>query len=314
MKLKPRTRSIALWGGSFLAVGLSLHFDPDDGLSTILGGVSMAQGIIGILLAFLFRKFLMDYPEADQQSLFRKAKETSTGAGLALIAKALIFIGLLAVFVPRAMAQELPPGFFKYWPVLQAEQKRYWPDHPDPAALAAQTEQESCPSLKSSMCWNPGARLKTDREEGAGMLQVTRAYRKDGSLRFDTLSDLTAKYRNDLSGWNWNNVYQRPDMQLRALVLLSRDSTMPFRVAKDRLKFGASAYNGGIGNVKKERMACKATPGCNPDYWKGNVENHCLRSRQSIYGGRSACDIRLEYVRNIFDIRRPKYVRYMNGD
>jgi hypothetical protein len=223
-----------------------------------------------------------------------------------------VFVGLLLVFAPRAHADPLPAGFHTYGATLRAEQRHYWPDHPDPAALAALVEQESCVSLKSPKCWNPGARLKTDREEGAGMGQITRAYRADGSVRFDALADLREQYDAELGALSWGNVYQRPDLQLRALVLMSRDAARPFRASSAWLHFGDAGYNGGVAGVQKERRACKLSAGCDPAQWFGHVERHCLKSRQPLYGGRSACDINREHVHNVFLVRRAKYVGAMS--
>jgi hypothetical protein len=304
-----RHRSLFLFGGAIIAAALSFYSDPDaNGLSTILGGLAIVQGLWAVAAAHLGRKALTDYPEADQRRLFTKAGESPVGAGLALIALAIVFVGLLLVFAPRAHADTLPPGFHTYGAALQAEQRRYWPDHPDPAALAALVEQESCVSLKSPKCWNPGARLKTDREEGAGMGQITRAYRADGSLRFDALADLRDQYGQELGGLSWDTVYQRPDLQLRALVLMSRDAARPFRASAAWLQFGDAGYNGGVAGVQKERRACKLSAGCDPAQWFGHVEAHCLKSRQPLYGNRSACDINRQHVRGVFIERRPKYV------
>ena len=312
MKAIFRHRSLFLFGGALIAAALSFYTDPDaHGLSTLLGGLAIIQGIWAVAAAHWGRKALTDYPEADQRRLFAKAAESSVGAGLALIALAIVFVGLLLVFAPRAHADTLPAGFHTYGATLRAEQRQLWPDHPDPAALAALVEQESCVSLKSPRCWNPGARLKTDREEGAGMGQITRAYRADGSLRFDALADLRRQYDRELSGLSWDTVYKRPDLQLRALVLMSRDAARPFRASAAWLHFGDAGYNGGVAGVQKERRACKLAGGCDPGKWFGNVETHCLKSRQPLYGGRSACDINREHVHNVFLVRRAKYVGAM---
>jgi len=309
MKSIFRHRSLFLFGGAIIAAALSFYSDPDaHGLSTILGGLAIIQGIWAVTAAHLGRKALTDYPEADQRRLFTKAGESPVGAGLALIALAIVFVGLLLVFAPRAHADPLPAGFHTYGATLRAEQRQFWPDHPDPAALAALVEQESCASLRSSKCWNPGARLKTAREEGAGMGQITRAYRADGSLRFDALADLRDQYGQELGGLSWDTVYQRPDLQLRALVLMSRDAARPFRASAAWLHFGDAGYNGGVAGVQKERRACKLSAGCDPAQWFGHVEAHCLKSRQPLYGNRSACDINRQHVRGVFIERRPKYV------
>ncbi len=306
-----RHRSWFLLGGTALALGISLYSDPDSGLSTALGWLAILQGIWAIGAAFWARKALMDYPEADQRRLFAKAGESPVGAGLALIAAAIVFVGLLMVFAPRAHAVDLPAGYLKYGATLKAEQQRYWPDHPDPALLAALVEQESCISLKSKGCWNPSASLRTSREEGAGMGQITRAYRTDGSVRFDVLASLRDQYSDEMGDWSWGNVYTRPDLQLRAIVLMSRDAVKPFRAAPAVLQFGDAGYNGGTGGVQKERRACTLTRGCDAGRWFGHVEAHCLKSRQPIYGGRSACDINREHVHNVFLVRAEKYRKAM---
>ncbi len=307
-----RHRALFLFGGAIIAALLSFESDPDGGLSTLLGGLAVLQGVWAVGASHWARKALMDYPEADMRSLFRKAGQSPTGAGLALIALAVMFVGLLVVFAPRAHAGELPPGALKYGPMLKTEQMRYWSDHPDPAILGALVEQESCVSLKSARCWNPAAKLKTDREEGAGMGQVTRAYRADGSLRFDTLTDLSKRYA-PLADWSWDNAYTRPDLQLRAVVLLSKESAAPFRAAPAMLEFGDAAYNGGIGGVQRERRACQMTKGCDAGKWFGHVEAHCLKSRQPLYGSRSACDINRLHVTNVIHVRRAKYVPLMGA-
>lgn len=295
-----------------IALGASLYTDPDKGLSTLLGGLAIGQGIWAVVAAHYTHRALFDYPEARRRSLFIRAAMDPVGAGLALVALAIVFVGLLLVFSPRAHAESLPAGFATYGPILKAEQRMHWADHPDPALLAALIEQESCPSLKSPKCWNPGARLKSAREEGAGMGQLTRAYRADGTQRLDALADLRRQYGAELSGLSWDSVYRRPDLQLRAVVLKSRDTSLQFRNSRDWLEFGDAAYNGGVAGLQMERRACKLAAGCDPDRWFGHVERHCLKSRQPLYAGRSACDINREHPRNVFKVRRAKYVQAMN--
>lgn len=302
-----RHRSLFLIIGAAIAALASYLSDPDGGLSTLLGGLAILQGVWAIAAAFVARKALMDYPEADQRMLFAKASESPTGAGLALIACAIVFFGLLLVFAPRAHAADLPSGFIKYGPTLKAEQRHYWTNHPAPVYLAALVEQESCISLKSKGCWNPSAKLKTSREEGAGMGQITRAWRADGSLRFDALDGLRKQYGGAMGELSWANVYTRPELQLRGIVLMSRDAARPFRAAPAILEFGDAGYNGGVGGVQKERRACALTKDCDAGQWFGHVERHCLKSRQPLYGGRDACDINREHVHNVFKVRAAKY-------
>lgn len=303
-----RHRSMFLFGGAVAAAVASLYCDPDHGFATALGGVAILQGIWAVAASHWARKALMDYPAADMRKLFEQAGKESTGAGLALVAIAIMLAGLLMVFSPRAHAADLPTGFLKYGPVLKAEQMRLWPDHPAPALLASLVEQESCASLKSRRCWSPTAQLKTAREEGAGVGQITRAYRVDGTVRFDALADLREQYDVELGELSWSTIYQRPDLQFRALVLMSRDSARQFRAAPAMLEFGDAGYNGGPAGVQRERRACSLASHCDPGQWFGNVERHCLKSRAALYGGRSACDINREHVRNVFQVRPAKYV------
>lgn len=305
-KLIGRHRSWFVFGGTLLALAASFYSDPDGGLATALGGLAILQGVWAVAAAFWSRKALMDYCEADQRSLFATAGKSPEGAGLALIAVAISFVGLLFVFSSRAHANPLPAGFIKYGHTLKTEQVHYWPDHPQPVLLAALVEQESCVSLRSRRCWNPSAQLKNSREEGAGMGQITRAYRKNGSLRFDSLAGMRDKY-SSLSAWSWQNVYTRPDLQLRAIVLMSHDTAKPFRYAPGMLAFGDAGYNGGVSGVKRERRACQLTKGCDADLWFGNVEHHCLKSHRILYGNRNACDINREHVRNVMLVRPAKY-------
>lgn len=308
LKYITRHRSLFLFGGAALAAWASLESDPDHGWATALGGLALLQGVWAVAAAHWARKALFDYPEANLRVLFARARDGSTGAGLALVAVAVVLAALLMVFSPRAHAAEvLPAGAVKYMPLLKAEQQRLWPDHPRPALLASLVEQESCVSLRSRGCWNPDAQLKTAREEGAGVGQITRAYRADGSTRFDALADLRDQYGAELAGLRWDNVYQRPDLQFRALVLMSRDSARQFSQAPAMLEFGDAGYNGGPAGVQRERRVCAMTPNCDPGQWFGNVELHCLKSRQPLYGGRSACDINREHVRNVFLVRPAKY-------
>ncbi len=307
-KYVSRHRTVFLFGGALLAALASLESDPDHGWATALGGLAILQGIWAVAASHWARKALLDYPAADMRKLFEQAGKDPVGAGLALIAISILLVGLLLVFAPRAHAADLPAGAVKYLPVLKAEQQRLWPDHPHPALLAGLVEQESCITLRSRGCWNPVAQLKTAREEGAGVGQITRAYRADGTLRFDALADLRSQYGVELGALAWSTVYQRPDLQLRALVLMSRDSARQFRAAPAMLEFGDAGYNGGPAGVQRERRACALAKGCDPGQWFGHVELHCLKSREPLYGGRSACDISREHVRNVFLVRPAKYV------
>ncbi len=311
-----RFRNLYLVLGSALVLGVLLVTDPDNGLSTGMLLLGLLVCVLAVAFAHLSRKALTDYPEADMQTLFRKAGESPTGAGLALISLAIVIAALFLLFgstvhaATRDPASFIPANALTYAPILRAEQRQFWPDHPAPAVLAGLVEQESCVSLGSASCWSPSSRLKTSREEGAGLGQITRAYRADGSQRFDMLADLRNRYP-ELKGWSWANVYQRPDLQLRAVVLMSRGNYQDIhRLVKDpqaALAFADAAYNGGMRDMHADRRECGLKTGCDPQKWFSNVETTCTKSQTAIYGKRSACDINREHVRNVLRLRSAKY-------
>lgn len=311
--MKIRFRHLFLVGGSAIVLAALYLTDPDHGITTGMLVLSLVTPLLAVLFAHFSRKAMHDYPEADARALFRKAGEHPIGAGLALIALSIVAYGLLALFGSIARAQDvrtyIPPQADYYRLTLKVEQLKNWREHPKREVLPALIEHESCISLKHSRCWNPRSKLKSAREEGAGFGQITRAWSPDGKLRFDALAEMRDRHPA-LREWNWSNVYDRPDLQLRALVLKSRDDFTALSMVVDpleRLAFADAAYNGGMGGVQKERRACGLKSGCDPQRWFGHVELTCLKSRAPIYGNRSACDINRHHVQDVLKVRSPKY-------
>ncbi|MBQ1766112.1 MAG: hypothetical protein IIZ92_24895 [Aquincola sp.] len=307
LNIRPRHWYMA--GGSAAVLGALFFTDPDQGIGTGLLLLAIVTPVLAVLFAHISRKALHDYPEADMQTLFKTAGQSPTGAGLALVALAITLSALLGLFGRSAHAQPVPDRALQLMPVLATELRTHWPDAPMPAYVPALIEHESCITLRHPRCWSPTAQLRTAREEGAGLGQITRAWRPDGSQRFDALQELRDRHPA-LRELDWRNVYQRPDLQLRAVVLKSRDGYQALRVVAhpiERLAMADAAYNGGLTGLQRERRACQLATACDPGRWFGNVERHCLKSREPLYAGRSACDINRHHVRDVLLVRAPRY-------
>lgn len=227
----------------------------------------------------------------------------------------LALLAQVVLSVPAAAADAVPTRANQYLPTLVGAQRSIWPDAPMPSFLAAQVEQESCISLKHSKCWNPTAQLKTSREWGRGLGQVTTAYRADGSVRFDTQEELRKKFVS-LRGWTTAK-WADANYQLTAIVEMDKSIYGRQRdtaTTRDRLSFTLAAYNGGEGGVLQDRRLCSNTKGCDPSRWAGHVELTSLKSRVPQKGyGKSFFEINREYVTNILDVRRPKYEPYFRA-
>ena len=197
----------------------------------------------------------------------------------------------------------LPANAEHYLPVLVAEVRRAWPDHPRPSTLAAQVENETCINLKWPSCWNPHTELKTSREYGFGLGQITI------TSKFNTFTTVQG-LDPTLKTWRYEDRYN-PEMQLRALVALDKQSykqILETREDLSHLAMAYAAYNGGVGGVLSDRRVCSATPGCNPGVWFANVEFTSLKARSVVGGyGQSFFAINREYVKNVLIIRRGKY-------
>lgn len=200
----------------------------------------------------------------------------------------------------------LPSNAQQYLSVLIAEIKQHWPNTPLPSALAAQVEQETCYKLISPKCWSPYAELKTQREYGFGLGQLT------VTSRFNRFEDVKA-LDPTLKTWQWSQRYD-PQMQLRAMVLMDKDLFHQFDAATllDQLAFMFSAYNGGISGVRNDKKFCGQIDGCDALRWFDHVEKYSLKQRTKVNGyGQSFYDINRTYVRNVLKVRRTKYVVYM---
>lgn len=292
-----------MWVASLLVVAWFLRGDPDGGLQLAEQLRTLAGVLVAAPLVYLLRRAFAE--QVRGRDLAEQIRNGNTAAGLAYLGLCLLTGLLFLAIAPRALASELPPGAVMHLPTLRAEIAARWQAMPIPSMLGALVEQESG--------WRERATLKTAREEGVGLGQFTRAYRADGSLRFDAHAEVV---RSDpsLAGWTWADRYN-PRMQLRAVVIKVRDCYR--RVSRlveddyDTLAMCDSAYNGGEAGLYGERRLCAAAGGCNPGMWFGHVEQHSAKSRAKWQGyGKSAFEINRGHVRAVMIERRPKYARW----
>lgn len=223
----------------------------------------------------------------------------------------------LGVSYAQSVNTFIPPRAFEHRETIKSELNKFFPDIPMYNYIPALIEHESCQHLKHAKCWNSESQLKTAREQGLGLGMITRAYNKDGSLRFDALTELRRRYRSELSEVSWNTIKLRPELQVRMIVLMTRETYLKLYDIQDpfeRLSMADAAYNGGYGGMQRERRHCSLTKGCDASRWFGHVERYCLKSKKVLYANRSACDINRHHVSDVLKTRLPKYdrVRFMH--
>ena len=259
--------------------------------------------LYGAALSHVLRRVF--FPYVDLKIVALEARRGSAGAGLVFLGVCLVLAVVLAMMTSIARADTVPDRAKQYIPVLQSEQQRLWPDMPQPAVMAAQVEQETGP-CPGRQCWNPRAELRTSRERGVGLGQITR------TARFDGLAGLRDAHKQELAGWSWDDasIYD-PRLQLRGLVLQDR---MTWRLVlgaqepRERMAMMLAAYNGGVGGLNSDRKLCGATTGCDKSKWFGHVERTSLKAKTAIKGyGQSFFEINRGYVRNILGVRLGKY-------
>lgn len=222
---------------------------------------------------------------------------------------------------PGEMETYIPNKAYAVMPIIAEEAKHYGIPF-DVSFITAAVEQESCISLRHSKCFSSAVHFKTKwkngkpREEGAGIMMLTRTWRSNGEIRFDTLTRLTKKYKSHLKGLNWSSVYRSKRLSVRAGIFLMLDDWISLEKKGvpecERPPMLISAYNQGMGGVNQDRRICGLTKGCDPDIWFGNVEKvkRPWFSTRVLYSRRTAWDINRTHVKNVFNRRLPKYRKY----
>jgi hypothetical protein len=293
-------------------------FGPDGWREPLVRLLWLSWAAVCLAMAHSGRKALFDYAEGSEA--WRKAMGHPIGAGLAFLGLCIVSVGLFLGLVSFARADApdvqtfVPTAAVRLAPVATAEIERTWPAMHRRSYLGALVEQETCISLTHRTCWSPQARLLTSREEGAGLGQITRAWDAAGNLRFDALAETRALAQVDLAELDWQTVYTRADLGLRAALVKVKDCDARLQrlghfADLDRVAFCDAAYNGGWGGMVQDRARCALQPGCDPAQWFGHVEATSGKSRTKWQGyGQSAFDINRGHVRATVIVRRPKYL------
>lgn len=293
-----------MWGAALAIIAWYWLTDPNGGAETLSRVQWLAWIVVVAGPVYLLRRAF--HSEARSGEAYRRALESPTGAGLVFLGLSLLTGMLFLAFAGRAAAADLPPGAVKYLPVLMAEQQQHWADIQSPSTLAAQVETETCAGLKSPKCWNPYTELKTSREYGFGLGQLT------VTPRFDNFKE-ARKLDVSLRDWKYEDRYD-PSRQLRTMVLMDKAgfSRLSFiQDPRERLAMAFSAYNGGLGGVLADRRLCAQIEGCDPGRWFDNVERHSLKAKTAASGyGKSFFDINRIYVRGVMIERRKRYAGY----
>lgn len=314
-----RWRYWAMLALPLLVIVVTAFLSPDGWRDPLVKMAGIAWSAIAVALAHSGRKALFDY--AKGREAWQKSLENPIGAGLSFLGLCLVTAVLCFGLMGLARAQPVPDRAVAMAPLLVQEIDGYWPSMPYRSYLGSLIEKETCITLKHKGCWSTTARLKTSREEGAGLGQITRAYDANGVLRFDALAETKAMAPEALYELSWANVYTRADLGVRAILVKLKDCDGRFAVLKvsdpfERMSFCDAAYNGGLGGVQNDRKLCNLTKGCDASKWFGNVANTSNKSRAKWQGyGLSAFDINRTHVLATVPLepRRKRYVPYL-GD
>ncbi len=213
---------------------------------------------------------------------------------------------------PTAPLPKIPDRAVELMPSVIQAIDDIWPDMPQRSYFPAQIEAESCITLTHSKCWNPRAELKTSREYGFGLGQITIAYNANGTERFNVFTEVKRQHP-DLKNWAWEDRYN-PLLQIKAIVVKNKVNwnSIKWETADldNKMAFLATFYNGG--SPAKDRTLCINTAGCDPSKWWGNVELYSTKSKVKLkeYGNRSLFEISREYPTKVLRTKRPKYIPY----
>ena len=200
----------------------------------------------------------------------------------------IILINIMLLSSSAYSSQTCPKRAKKFIPTIKQIVDRYWKSLCPIEIIPAQIQKESN--------WNVYAERKAGREYGFGLSQTTIV-----KGRFNNFLYFKKRWKRELAGWTWKDRFN-PTYHIKVIVLYDKSlyDKMTFAGSRwDRLAFTLSAYNGGIGNLLKERRIAKRK-GLNPNLWFDNVEKVSVRNKWSFKVNRT-------YVKKIMLDYAPRY-------
>lgn len=261
-----------------------------------------------ILVAFhMVRKSL--FPYIDLQKFTAKAAQQPMSAAVVFATIIAFIVALCFITVSHAVTDaEVISKAKPYMRDFKAAVDAHWPDAPHQEYFPAKVEQETCADLRR--CWNPHTELKTSREYGFSLSQMTIAYRPDGSVRFDKFEEAKRRYL-ELSAWQWEDRYN-PRYHFAFIVLEARRlySAMKPYFHDDVNRWAAAmvSYNAGPGAVLDRRALCAHRAGCDKTAWFGGLSAVRAPGEERLLYGKPLYQRRNEYPHNIINVRSGKYV------
>jgi hypothetical protein len=235
---------------------------------------------------------------------FKQGEDGTTFRKVDALPSALVFLGVIALIIAiifvavPANAASLDKAR-PYLPQLSRAIESQWPTMPLKEIAAGQVEQESG--------WNPHATLKTPRELGRGLVQMTVAYDSKGRERFNIYRD--ACRAKALSAWDWRRDPYNVSYQLSFLVLQDRANFAQVRPHflndTEAHKGSLVCYNAGTGRWLSRRANAKRL-GLPSDRWDGGLALAYGKGETALLYGRPLYQAVNEYPRVIFQ-RSQKY-------
>ena len=288
----------------FLALfGLTLFFYKGD-YEQFVGAINILS-IVSLVALFghYIRKTL--FPYANLQLAWTAAIDKgSMPAALVYVAKLAFIFGMIwlaASFIsPRVANAATEPSARakRYLPALKTAIDSHWSAAPMRYYIAGKIEQESAG-------WKERAELKTSREYGFGLAQITIAYNQDGSERFNNFKAAQRIFKE----WQWEDRFN-VKYQLGYTVITDRSNFKQVsRLMRDddsRWRATLVAYNAGYGTVL-QRRALAIRSGVPADRWVGGLDQVAMAYEQKLLYGRPLVKMRNEYPHIICDVRSPKY-------